>query len=39
MEATQAALSSGVKKFFHFQDGEIMLRHNYKVIDDYVSRP
>jgi phenylpropionate dioxygenase-like ring-hydroxylating dioxygenase large terminal subunit len=39
MEATQLALSSGVKKFFHFQDGEIMLRHNYQVIDEYVNRP
>ncbi len=39
MEATQLALSSGVKRFFHFQDGEIMLRHNYQVIDEYVNRP
>jgi len=24
---------------FHFQDGEVMLRHNYQVIDEYVTRP
>jgi len=39
MEATQAALASGVKKFFHFQDGEVMLRHNYQVIDEFIARP
>jgi ring hydroxylating enzyme alpha subunit len=39
MEATQLALSSGVKKFFHFQDGEVLLRHNYRVIEEYVNRP
>jgi hypothetical protein len=39
MEATQLALSSGVKKFFHLQDGEVMLRHNYQVIDEFVNRP
>jgi len=38
MEATQIALSSGVKKVFHFQDGEIMLRHSYKVIEEFISR-
>jgi len=39
MEATQIALSSGVKKFFHFQDGEVMLRHSYKTIDEFINRP
>jgi hypothetical protein len=39
MEATYAALASGVKKFFHLQDGEVMLRHNYHVIEDFISRP
>lgn len=39
MEATQLALSSGVKKFFYFQDGEVLLRHNYRVIEEYVNRP
>jgi phenylpropionate dioxygenase-like ring-hydroxylating dioxygenase large terminal subunit len=38
MEATQIALSSGVKRAFHFQDGEIMLRHSYKVIEEFISR-
>ena len=39
MEATQLALSSGVKKFFYFQDGEVLLRHNYQVIEEYLKRP
>ncbi len=39
MEATHAALASGVKKFFHFQDGEVLLRHNYQVIDEFIAGP
>jgi hypothetical protein len=36
MEATQQALSSGVKKYFILQDQEILIRHSYKVLEDYV---
>jgi phenylpropionate dioxygenase-like ring-hydroxylating dioxygenase large terminal subunit len=36
MEATQAALASGVKKYFVLQDQEILIRHSYKVIEDFV---
>ncbi len=36
MEATQEALSSGVKKYFHLQEQEILIRHSYKVLEDYV---
>lgn len=39
MEATQIGLSSGVKKVFHLQDGEVMLRHSYQAIDDFIRRP
>ena len=36
MEATQEALSSGVKAHFHLQEQEILIRHSYKVLEDYV---
>ena len=36
MEATQEALSSGVKTHFNLQDQEILIRHSYKVLEDYV---
>ena len=36
MEATQEALSSGVKTHFHLQEQEILIRHSYKVLEDYV---
>ena len=36
MEATQAALASGVKTHFHLQEQEILIRHGYKVLEDYV---
>ena len=36
MEATHAALVSGVKKHFVLQDQEILIRHSYKVIEDFV---
>lgn len=36
MEATHEALSSGVKTHFLLQDQEILIRHAYKVLEDYV---
>lgn len=36
MEATYQALSSGVKKYFILQEQEILVRHSYKVLEDYV---
>ena len=36
MEATHAALKSGAKKVMHLQDQEVLLRHHYQVVDDYV---
>jgi len=36
MEATQAALSSRVKTHFNLQDQEILIRHSYKVLEDFV---
>ncbi len=36
MEATHEALSSGVKTHFNLQDQEILIRHSYKVLEDYV---
>ena len=38
MEANQIALSSGGKKVFRFQEGEVMLRHSYRVIEEFVGR-
>ncbi len=37
MEATHAALKTGAKKFMHLQDHEILIRHGYKAVDDYVN--
>lgn len=37
MEATHAALSSGAKKVMHLQDHEILIRHSYKAVDDYIN--
>ena len=31
-----AALKSGAKKVMHLQDQEVLLRHHYQVVDDYV---
>jgi phenylpropionate dioxygenase-like ring-hydroxylating dioxygenase large terminal subunit len=36
MEATHAALSSCVKTHFNLQDQEILIRHSYKVLEEYV---
>ena len=36
MEATHAALKSGAKKVMHLQDQEVLLRHHYQVVDEYV---
>ena len=35
MEATQSAIESGAKKNFVLHDDEILIRHNYKVIEKY----
>lgn len=36
MEATQQALSSQVKTHFVLQEQEVLIRHSYKVLEDYV---
>ncbi len=36
LEATQAALSSGVKSHFNLQDEEVLVRHSYKVVEDTI---
>jgi phenylpropionate dioxygenase-like ring-hydroxylating dioxygenase large terminal subunit len=36
MEATQEALESRAKKFLQLQDGEILLRHGYHVLEKYM---
>jgi hypothetical protein len=36
MEATHQALASGVRKHFIFQEQEILVRHSYKVLEEYV---
>ncbi len=36
MEATQQALSSQVKTHFVLQEQEILVRHSYKALEDYV---
>ncbi len=37
MEATQAAMESGAKRFINLQDEEILLRHGYHVLDQYMA--
>ena len=37
MEATHAALKSRVKTHFVLQDGEILIRHFYQVLDEYMT--
>ncbi|MBM3518298.1 MAG: aromatic ring-hydroxylating dioxygenase subunit alpha [Alphaproteobacteria bacterium] len=37
MEATQVALSSGVRKVMNLQDDEVLVRHGYHVLDRYVN--
>jgi len=36
MEATHTALGSRVKTHFYLQDQEILVRHSYKALEDYV---
>ena len=36
IERIQANLRAGVKREMHLQDEEIMVRHSYKVVEDYV---
>ena len=36
MEATQAALDSGVKTAMHLQDEEILVRHGYHALDRFM---
>ena len=36
MENTQAVLASGAKTHFQFQDEELLLRHDNKVLADYI---
>ena len=36
MEATHAGLASGILKQFHLSDPEILVRHGYKVLEQYV---
>ena len=37
MENTQAVIASGAKTHFNFQDEELLLRHDNKVLADYMS--
>jgi len=37
MEATHAALASRSKKVMHLQDHEILIRHGYKSVEDYLN--
>ena len=39
MEATQAALDSGVKTKMHLQDEEILVRHGYHALDRFMRSP
>ena len=38
MEATHTALKSGAKKVMHLQDHEILIRHSYKAVDEYINQ-
>lgn len=37
MENTHRALESGARKVMHLNDDEILIRHGYKVVDDWVN--
>jgi phenylpropionate dioxygenase-like ring-hydroxylating dioxygenase large terminal subunit len=37
MEATQAAMESGAKRFMHLQDEEILVRHGYHVLENFMA--
>jgi hypothetical protein len=36
MEDTHRAMKSGAKRVQHIQDEEILIRHGYRITDDYV---
>lgn len=38
MEDTQTALESGAKSVMHLQDDEVLIRHGYHVIEQYLGR-
>ena len=38
MEDTQEALESKAKKVMHLQDEEILIRHGYHVLEQYLNR-
>lgn len=38
MERTQAVVASGAKTHFNFQDQELLLRHDNKVLAEYIGR-
>jgi hypothetical protein len=38
LEQTQTVLASGAKTHFIFQDEELLLRHDNKVLLDFVNR-
>jgi hypothetical protein len=37
MEATQEAMESGAKQRINLQDEEILIRHGYSVLDQYMA--
>jgi phenylpropionate dioxygenase-like ring-hydroxylating dioxygenase large terminal subunit len=39
MEATQSAMESAAKQYFHLQDEEILVRHGYHVLNRYMKAP
>ncbi|MEQ8167217.1 MAG: SRPBCC family protein, partial [Alphaproteobacteria bacterium] len=36
MEDTHRAIESGRRKYLHLQDDEILIRHGYKVVQDWI---
>ncbi len=38
MEATQQALESGAKKYMHLQDDEVLIRHGFQVVEEYLGK-
>jgi hypothetical protein len=36
MEDTQIAMESGAKKFMHLQDEEILIRHGYHTLENFI---
>jgi hypothetical protein len=37
MENTQSVIASGAKTHFNFQDEELLLRHDNKVLAEYIA--